>query len=68
MVNYIILEIDEENDDVYPIQMISAETEEEEEEVIEKMETDIKEEERNVYWELYKLEKVTSRKRDDVNK
>jgi len=68
MVNYIILEVDEENDDVYPIQMISAETEEEEEEVIEKMETDIKEEERNVYWELYKLEKVTSRKRDDINK
>jgi len=68
MVNYMILEIDEENDDVYPIQMISAETEEEEGEVIEKMEADIKEEERNVYWELYKLEKVTSRKRDDIDK
>jgi len=68
MVNYIILEIDEENEDVYPIQMISAETEEEEGEVIEKMEADIKEEERNVYWELYKLEKITSRKRDDIDK
>lgn len=62
MSDYIIMQIDNENN-IYPIGILSAETEQE---AFGMFDDDLKKQEENVYWELHRMDKITSKYRDDV--
>ena len=64
MEDYIIMQKDNE-ENVYPIGILSAKTEQE---AIGMFDDDLKKQEKNVYWELHRMDKITSKYRDDATK